>query len=221
MTLERGSAPRAPSVPRRPTGPERRRSSSREVTVAESTDPLHDRDFIRAHRHILDRAHHRLGDARCGVTKDATSAEPSDHPRSVRCPPAHQHIGGSTTLVVQLRRGPPRCAHRSALRRLSPDRGHRARQPPVRGVHPLAQPLPLRGDGVGPRNTASTARPPYATARPTFTSSPNAATRSTSSRTSGSPTGQLASIHIGRSRRVPMGKIRRYIRELLQREHGG
>ena len=34
-------------------------------------------------------------------------------------------------------------------------------------------------------------------------------------------TGELASVHIGRSRRVPIGEIRRYIRERLQREHGG
>ena len=34
-------------------------------------------------------------------------------------------------------------------------------------------------------------------------------------------TGQLASVHIGRSRRIPMGELRRYIRERLQREHSG
>ena len=31
-------------------------------------------------------------------------------------------------------------------------------------------------------------------------------------------TGQLASVHIGRSRRIPMGEIRRYVRERLQRD---
>ena len=31
-------------------------------------------------------------------------------------------------------------------------------------------------------------------------------------------TGQLASVHIGRSRRVPMGEVRRFIRERLERE---
>ena len=31
-------------------------------------------------------------------------------------------------------------------------------------------------------------------------------------------TGQLASIHIGRSRRIPMGELRRYIRGRLERE---
>ena len=31
-------------------------------------------------------------------------------------------------------------------------------------------------------------------------------------------TGQLASVHIGRSRRVPMGEIRRFIRERIERE---
>lgn len=31
-------------------------------------------------------------------------------------------------------------------------------------------------------------------------------------------TGQLASVHIGRSRRIPMGELRRYIRERLERE---
>jgi excisionase family DNA binding protein len=31
-------------------------------------------------------------------------------------------------------------------------------------------------------------------------------------------TGQLASVHIGRSRRVPMGELRRYIRERLERD---
>ena len=29
--------------------------------------------------------------------------------------------------------------------------------------------------------------------------------------------GQLASVHIGRSRRIPMGELRRYIRERLER----
>ena len=29
-------------------------------------------------------------------------------------------------------------------------------------------------------------------------------------------TGQLASVHIGRSRRIPMGEIRRYVRDRLQ-----
>ena len=31
-------------------------------------------------------------------------------------------------------------------------------------------------------------------------------------------TGQLASLHIGRSRRIPMGALRRYIRERLERD---
>ena len=31
-------------------------------------------------------------------------------------------------------------------------------------------------------------------------------------------TGQLASVHIGRSRRIPMGEIRRYVRDRLQRD---
>ena len=31
-------------------------------------------------------------------------------------------------------------------------------------------------------------------------------------------TGQLASVHIGRSRRIPMGELRRYIRMRLERE---
>ena len=31
-------------------------------------------------------------------------------------------------------------------------------------------------------------------------------------------TGQLASVHIGRSRRIPMGELRRYIRERLDRD---
>ncbi len=31
-------------------------------------------------------------------------------------------------------------------------------------------------------------------------------------------TGQLASVHIGRSRRIPIGELRRYIRERLERE---
>ncbi len=31
-------------------------------------------------------------------------------------------------------------------------------------------------------------------------------------------TGQLASVHIGRSRRIPMGELRRYIRGRLERE---
>ena len=31
-------------------------------------------------------------------------------------------------------------------------------------------------------------------------------------------TGQLASVHIGRSRRIPMGELRRYIRERLERD---
>ena len=30
-------------------------------------------------------------------------------------------------------------------------------------------------------------------------------------------TGQLASVHIGRSRRIPMGELRRYVRERLER----
>ena len=30
-------------------------------------------------------------------------------------------------------------------------------------------------------------------------------------------TGQLASVHIGRSRRIPLGEIRRYVRDRLQR----
>ena len=32
------------------------------------------------------------------------------------------------------------------------------------------------------------------------------------------PTGQLASVHIGRSRRIPLGEIRRYVRDRLQRD---
>ena len=31
-------------------------------------------------------------------------------------------------------------------------------------------------------------------------------------------TGQLASVHIGRSRRIPLGELHRYIRERLERE---
>jgi excisionase family DNA binding protein len=31
-------------------------------------------------------------------------------------------------------------------------------------------------------------------------------------------TGQLASVHIGRSRRIPLGEIRRYVRDRLQRD---
>ena len=31
-------------------------------------------------------------------------------------------------------------------------------------------------------------------------------------------TGQLASVHIGRSRRIPMGEIRQYVRERPQRD---
>lgn len=31
-------------------------------------------------------------------------------------------------------------------------------------------------------------------------------------------TGQLASVHIGRSRRIPLGELRRYIRERLEQE---
>ena len=31
-------------------------------------------------------------------------------------------------------------------------------------------------------------------------------------------TGQLASVHIGRSRRVPMGEVRRFIRERIERD---
>ena len=31
-------------------------------------------------------------------------------------------------------------------------------------------------------------------------------------------TGQLASVHIGRSRRIPLGEIRRYVRDQLQRD---
>ena len=34
-------------------------------------------------------------------------------------------------------------------------------------------------------------------------------------------TGQLASVHIGRSRRIPMGELRRYIRERLERDRRG
>ena len=34
-------------------------------------------------------------------------------------------------------------------------------------------------------------------------------------------TGELASIHIGRSRRIPMGELRRYISERLERECRG
>ena len=35
-------------------------------------------------------------------------------------------------------------------------------------------------------------------------------------------TGQLASVHIGRLRRIPMGELRRYIRERLERNvHSG
>ena len=30
-------------------------------------------------------------------------------------------------------------------------------------------------------------------------------------------TGQLASVHIGRSRRIPLGEIQRYVRDRLQR----
>jgi len=33
-------------------------------------------------------------------------------------------------------------------------------------------------------------------------------------------TGQLASVHIGRSRRIPMGEIHRFIHERLYRERG-
>ena len=33
-------------------------------------------------------------------------------------------------------------------------------------------------------------------------------------------TGQLASVHIGRSRRIPLGEIRRYVRDRLQRDRG-
>jgi len=31
-------------------------------------------------------------------------------------------------------------------------------------------------------------------------------------------TGQLASVHIGRSRRIPLGEIRRYVRQRLERD---
>ena len=31
-------------------------------------------------------------------------------------------------------------------------------------------------------------------------------------------TGQLASVHIGRSRRIPTGELRRYVRDRLERE---
>ena len=31
-------------------------------------------------------------------------------------------------------------------------------------------------------------------------------------------TGELASVHIGRSRRIPMGELRRYIRGRIERE---
>lgn len=31
-------------------------------------------------------------------------------------------------------------------------------------------------------------------------------------------TGQLASVHIGRSRRIPMGEVRRFIRERIERD---
>ena len=34
-------------------------------------------------------------------------------------------------------------------------------------------------------------------------------------------TGQLASVHIGRSRRIPIGELRRYICERLERDHSG
>ena len=34
-------------------------------------------------------------------------------------------------------------------------------------------------------------------------------------------TGQLASVHIGRSRRIPLGELRRYIRERLEQERRG
>ena len=34
-------------------------------------------------------------------------------------------------------------------------------------------------------------------------------------------TGQLASVHIGRSRRIPIGELRRYIRERLEAGHAG
>ena len=34
-------------------------------------------------------------------------------------------------------------------------------------------------------------------------------------------TGELASVHIGRSRRIPVGELRRYIRERLERSHRG
>ena len=32
-------------------------------------------------------------------------------------------------------------------------------------------------------------------------------------------TGELASVHIGRSRRIPMGDVRRFVRERIEAEH--